>query len=110
MVQPIAGAGIAQSVQRLGYGVDKSGFDSEQGEQSCVFSKTYTPTLGPTKPPIRPIRGSFPRVERPPLYAVSPLHLAPKLRMSAAVSLLPQYSFTARAGRTGTTLPSFGRK
>jgi len=84
-----------------GLWVSKSGFDPGQDEQSCVSSKTYTPTLGPTKPLIRRIRGSFPRAVRPELGVVYPLHLAPKLRMSAVVTYC--HSIGSRRGLDNVT-------
>jgi hypothetical protein len=41
------------------YGPDGPGFESRQGQQIFLFSKTFRPALGPTQPPIKWIPGFF---------------------------------------------------
>jgi hypothetical protein len=53
-----AGVGKAQSVPRLGYGLDHPGADSRHGQEIFLFSKTSRPVLGP----VQWVLGSFPGV------------------------------------------------
>ena len=54
------------------------------------FFKMFRPALGPTQPPVCWFSGFFFRcVTRWGLRLTIPLYLAPRLRMSGAISLLP---------------------
>jgi len=43
----------AQSVQRLGYGLDDPGFESRQEQKLFLFPETSITSLGPNMPPIQ---------------------------------------------------------
>jgi hypothetical protein len=59
---------IAQSVKRLGYGLDDRGsrFDSRRGLGIFLFTTASRTALGPTQPPIQWVTGALSlRVKRP---------------------------------------------
>jgi hypothetical protein len=55
------GAGTAQSVKTLGYGMGDPGFEYRQTHEMFLSSKTSRPVLGPTPPPIQWIPEFFPK-------------------------------------------------
>jgi hypothetical protein len=58
----ISRAGIAQSVERLGYRLDDEdkGFISRQGQQILLYSMMSRPIPGPTRPPIQGVLEAVP--------------------------------------------------
>jgi hypothetical protein len=78
----------AQPLQRLVSGWPVQG-SKPRAARHFLFPYKSRPIQGPTQPPLRWIPGLFPRVERPERVAEHPTHLAPKLKMSGAMALLP---------------------
>jgi hypothetical protein len=84
------GAGIAQSVYRLGYGLENR--DSVPGGVSdgkFLFSTASRPAVGPTRPPIQRVLGALSLGVKLTIQ----VHLVPKLGMRGAVPPLSQYVF-----------------
>lgn len=83
------GTGVQQLVQRLGYRQHGSQFES----RSEIFSPQNTSrlTLGPSQPPLQGVAylGSLSEVKRPENDGTTHLPLAPRLRLSGAIPLLP---------------------
>ena len=69
----------------LGYGLGSLGFESQAGQEVCLFSKTSQPALPPTQPHIQWVPAFIPRV----VVVTTQLQLAPRLIMSGATPLLP---------------------
>ena len=63
--------------------------------------ETYKTSLGPTKPPFLPVSMFFAEG----VMLATDLHIAPRLRMSGAIHLLPQYAFLTWTGAVLYLLP-----
>ena len=75
-----------------------AGFVFLQG-QRILLSKMPRPVVGPTQPPFHCVPGFTPGLKRPE-HDVYYHHLAPKLRMSGAIPLLPLYALMVSTERT----------
>jgi len=85
----LPGAGVAQSVYRLSYGLD-DGRLLQAGAVMGIFLFTTASrqSLGPTQPLIQRVPGAFtPGVKRPSREG-DRLHQVPRLRMRGAIPLL----------------------
>jgi hypothetical protein len=100
-----SGAGVPQSVYRLGYGLDGPGFKSRQKPEIFLLYKRFRTTPRPSQPPVQLEAGSCPGVKRTGVMKLFTLpQLVRSLRMSGAKPLLPLYAFTACTGNTFLTL------
>jgi hypothetical protein len=61
---PSLEAGRAQSVCRLGYGLEGRSFETRQQQEIFLFSKTSRPILGPTQLIFNEHRGSLRRLKQ----------------------------------------------
>ena len=77
-------AGLAQSILRLGQGLDDLGFQSQQRKGILSFSKISRLDLGPIQPPIQSVPGPLSGVKWLGLNTIHS-HLVPSLRMNRAV-------------------------
>jgi hypothetical protein len=82
----------------LGCRVDYPGFESQLGEEVYLLSQTSRPALGPTQPAIYWVLGAPSLGVKRPEREANNFHLAPMLRMSAAIPPLPLYVFVAYTG------------
>jgi hypothetical protein len=82
---------VAESVQRLGYGLDDWDSIPRTGNGIFFFSTTSRLALGPTHHPIQWVPGAITLGTKQLGHAVdcSP-HLVPRLRMHGAIPPLPQ--------------------
>jgi hypothetical protein len=76
---------VSQSIQRLATGWTVRGIESRWGRD---FSHTSRPVLGPTQTPVQWVLG---KVAGALVLTTHPL-LAPRLRMSRAILLLPLWA------------------
>jgi hypothetical protein len=76
----------------LCYGLHDLGFDSWQGQEIFLFSKTSRPVAGTNQPPFNWFWGSLPGGKP----VSSDLHVMVWLRLNGAVPLLPLYAFMAQ--------------
>jgi hypothetical protein len=84
-----------------GYGLADPGFESWQGPDFHLFSKTFSLSLGPAQPRIQWVTGVLsPQVQRPRREADNCLHLALRLGMSGAKPPLPLHAFLACTRKT----------
>jgi hypothetical protein len=75
---------------------DRAGFESLQGQRILFFSRMSRPAVGPIQPPVQCVPGFTPGGWSGPSVMYTTDHkLAPSLRMSGTIPLLPPYAFMA---------------
>ena len=77
--------------------MDDPGFETRQGQEIFIFYESSRPTLGSTKLLVQCIPGFFPGGKAAETWNW-PLHLAPRLRMSGVIPLLPLYAYVTWHG------------
>ena len=86
---------LREAVQTLGYGLDGPRFESRQGKEIFLFSKTSTQALRPTQPPIQWMPGLFSRrgccSSGRGVIAATHLPLALRWRIRGAIPLSPSW-------------------
>ena len=75
-----------------------AGFEAREGQEMFVFSGTFSPALGPTKPSLQWVPGLSVGVKRPEREVHHSPPSGADLRMNGAIPLLLLYAFMAWTG------------
>jgi len=98
---------MAPSAQRLDYKLDDSVFESQQGQEIFLFSKTSRSALGSTQRPVHLVpkfRSSFQDVKWRGCYSDPYPNKDLSLDIRAPGALCPLYTFVARTGTVPLSL------